>query len=89
MSITTEKTVELIGQYRAHESDTGSVEVQVALLSERIANLTEHFKRHHKDHSSRRGLLKLVGQRRRLLNYLKVKDVARYRELISRLGLRK
>jgi small subunit ribosomal protein S15 len=89
MSITTEKTVEIIDKFRAHESDTGGTEVQVALLSERIANLTEHFKTHHKDHASRRGLLKLVGQRRRLLNYLKRKDVNRYRELINRLGLRR
>jgi len=89
MSITLEKTRELIETYRAHESDTGSPEVQVALLTERIANLTEHFKTHHKDHASRRGLLKLVGQRRRLLNYLKKQDINRYRELIGRLGLRK
>ncbi|MDR2142496.1 MAG: 30S ribosomal protein S15 [Deltaproteobacteria bacterium] len=89
MSITPEKTVELLAAYRQHETDTGSPEVQVALLSERIANLTEHFKVHHKDHTSRRGLLKLVGQRRRLLNYLKKININRYRELIGRLGLRK
>jgi small subunit ribosomal protein S15 len=89
MSITTEKTRELIETYRTHDSDTGSPEVQVALLTERIANLTEHFKSHHKDHASRRGLLKLVGQRRRLLSYLKNQDINRYRELIGRLGLRK
>ena len=89
MSITTEKTRELIESYRTHDSDTGSPEVQVALLTERIVNLTEHFKTHHKDHASRRGLLKLVGQRRRILNYLKNQDINRYRELISRLGLRK
>jgi small subunit ribosomal protein S15 len=89
MSITIEKTRELIEAYRTHDSDTGSPEVQVALLTERIANLTEHFKTHHKDHTSRRGLLKLVGQRRRLLNYLKNQDINRYRELIGRLGLRK
>jgi small subunit ribosomal protein S15 len=89
MSITIEKTRELIETYRTHDSDTGSPEVQVALLTERIANLTEHFKTHHKDHASRRGLLKLVGQRRRLLNYLKNQDINRYRELIGRLGLRK
>ena len=89
MSITVEKTRELIETYRTHDSDTGSPEVQVALLSERIANLTAHFKYHHKDHTSRRGLLKLVGQRRRLLNYLKDQDINRYRDLISRLGLRK
>ena len=89
MSITTEKTSELIEAYRTHDSDTGSPEVQVALLTERINNLTGHFKTHHKDHTSRRGLLKLVGQRRRLLNYLKNQDINRYRELIGRLGLRK
>jgi small subunit ribosomal protein S15 len=89
MSITSEKTVEIIGNFRKHESDTGSAEVQIALLTERIANLTEHFKTHHKDHTSRRGLLKLVGQRRRLLAYLRRIDVSRYRELITRLGLRK
>ena len=89
MSITTEKTRELIETYRTHDSDTGSPEVQVALLTERIANLTEHFKSHHKDHASRRGLLKLVGQRRRLLSYLKDQDINRYRDLIGRLGLRK
>jgi small subunit ribosomal protein S15 len=89
MSITPEKTSELVDAYRRHANDTGSPEVQVALLSERIANLTEHFKTHHKDHASRRGLLKLVGQRRRLLNYLKKIDVTRYRTLIGRLGLRK
>jgi len=89
MSITTEKTRELIETYRTHDSDTGSPEVQVALLTERIANLTEHFKTHHKDHASRRGLLKLVGQRRRLLSYLKNQDINRYRDLIRRLGLRK
>lgn len=89
MSITTEKTRELIEAYRTHESDTGSSEVQVALLSERIANLTEHFKIHKKDHASRRGLLKLVGRRRRLLNYLRRQDINKYRDLIGRLGLRK
>jgi small subunit ribosomal protein S15 len=89
MSITPEKTAELLAAYRKHDTDTGSPEVQVALLSERIANLTEHFKTHHKDHASRRGLLKLVGQRRRLLNYLRKNDVNRYRDLIGRLGLRK
>ena len=89
MSITTEKTQELIEAYRTYDSDTGSPEVQVALLTERIVNLTAHFKYHHKDHTSRRGLLKLVGQRRRLLNYLKKQDINRYRDLIGRLGLRK
>ena len=80
---------ELIGSYQVHRSDTGSPEVQVALLSERISYLTEHFKIHAKDHHSRRGLLKLVGQRRRLLDYLKTKDSGRYTDLIGRLGLRK
>lgn len=89
MSITVEKTRELIESYRKHDLDTGSSEVQIALLTERIVNLTEHFKTHKKDHTSRRGLLKLVGQRRRLLNYLKRKDLSGYRELIGRLGLRK
>lgn len=89
MSITVEKTRELIESYRKHDLDTGSSEVQIALLTERIVNLTEHFKTHKKDHTSRRGLLKLVGQRRRLLNYLKRKDLSGYRALIGRLGLRK
>ena len=80
---------ELIGSYQVHGSDTGSPEVQVALLSERISYLTEHFKIHAKDHHSRRGLLKLVGQRRRLLDYLKTKDSGRYTDLIGRLGLRR
>jgi small subunit ribosomal protein S15 len=89
MSITTEKTKEIVEGFRLHDTDTGGTEVQVALLTERIANLTEHFKVHHKDHCSRRGLLKLVGQRRRLLAYLRKNDPARYRGLIERLGLRK
>jgi small subunit ribosomal protein S15 len=80
---------ELIGNYKTHDGDTGSPEVQVALLSERINYLTEHFKAHAKDHHSRRGLLKLVGQRRSLLDYLKRKDSDRYSELIRRLGIRK
>ncbi len=80
---------EIIDLYRTHDSDTGSPEVQVAILSERIRYLTEHFKIHVKDHHSRRGLLKLVGQRRRLLDYLKDKDTARYAELVTRLGIRK
>jgi small subunit ribosomal protein S15 len=79
----------VITNYRLHEQDTGSPEVQVALLSERIKQLQEHFKAHKKDHHSRRGLLKMVGLRRRLLNYLKKKDISRYREVIGRLGLRK
>ena len=84
-----DQKAELIGSYQVHNSDTGSPEVQVALLSERISYLTEHFKIHAKDHHSRRGLLKLVGQRRRLLDYLKTKDSGRYTDLIRRLGLRK
>ena len=80
---------EIISAYRRHESDTGSPEVQIALLSDRIGYLTEHFKSHAKDHHSRRGLLKLVGQRRRLLDYLKRSDFERYRSLIERLGIRK
>jgi small subunit ribosomal protein S15 len=79
----------IIGTYKTHDDDTGSPEVQVALLSERINYLTEHFKIHAKDHHSRRGLLKLVGQRRRLLDYLKSKDSERYADLIKRLGIRK
>jgi small subunit ribosomal protein S15 len=89
MSITKEKKEELIGSYKKHEKDTGSPEVQIALLTERISNLTEHFKTHKKDHHSRRGLLKLVGQRRRLLDYLKSKDINRYRDIIAKLGIRK
>jgi small subunit ribosomal protein S15 len=84
-----DRKTEVIGSYRTHDGDTGSPEVQVALLSERINYLTEHFKAHSKDHHSRRGLLKLVGQRRRLLDYLKRKDTDRYGELIRRLGIRK
>lgn len=84
-----EKRKGLISQYQLHASDTGSPEVQVALLSARIAYLTDHFKEHKKDHHSRRGLLKLVGQRRRILDYLKKKDLERYRAVIQRLGLRK
>ncbi len=89
MVLTPEMKKSVIEEYKLHESDTGSPEVQVALLSGRISYLTDHFKVHKKDHHSRRGLLKLVGQRRRLLNYLKGKDVDRYLKLISRLGLRK
>ncbi|HOF15001.1 MAG TPA: 30S ribosomal protein S15 [Spirochaetota bacterium] len=80
---------EIINKYRVHEKDTGSTEVQIALLTERINHLTEHFKVHIKDHHSRRGLLKLVGTRRRLLDYLKKKDVMKYRELIKSLGIRR
>jgi len=86
---TVEVKGKIISEYRTHDTDTGSPEVQVALLTSRINELTEHFKTHSKDHHSRRGLLKLVGQRRRLLDYLKVKDLERYRSTIERLGIRK
>jgi small subunit ribosomal protein S15 len=89
MSLTKERKKEVIGTYKKHEADTGSPEVQIALLTERINTLTEHFKTHKKDHHSRRGLLKLVGQRRRQLDYLKQKDIERYREIITKLGIRK
>jgi small subunit ribosomal protein S15 len=89
VALSTEQKQELINRYRLHDGDTGSPEVQVAILSERITYLTDHFKSHAKDHHSRRGLIKLVGQRRRLLNYLKNKDIDRYRTLIEQLGLRK
>ena len=79
----------IMAEYATHEGDTGSPEVQIALLTKRINDLTEHLKVHKKDHHSRRGILKMVGQRRNLLNYLKEKDLERYRSLISRLGLRK
>ncbi len=89
MSITPERKQELIKEFATKEGDTGSPEVQVAILSERIKNLTEHLKDHEKDFHSRRGLLMMVGQRRRLLDYVKAKDVARYESLIARLGLRR
>jgi small subunit ribosomal protein S15 len=89
MSITAERKTEVIKEYAKGTNDTGSPEVQVAILSERIANLTGHFKDHAKDHHSRRGLLKMVGQRRRLLDYLKARDSKRYDSLIERLGLRR
>lgn len=89
MVLDLDKKKEIIGNYQKHEKDTGSPEVQIALLSSRISYLTEHFKSHKKDHHSRRGLLKIVGQRRRLLDYLKKKDVERYRALIQRLGIRR
>lgn len=87
--IGSEQKKEIIEQFQIHGTDTGSPEVQIAILSGRINYLTEHFKVHKKDHTSRRGLLKLVGQRRRLLNYLKDKNVDRYRAVIARLGIRK
>lgn len=89
MALTKERKAELINSFKTGPGDTGSPEVQVALLSERINQLTEHFKTHVKDHHSRRGLLQMVGQRRRLLDYLKRKDTERYAELIRRLGIRK
>ncbi len=89
MSITAERTTEVVREYARHEGDTGSPEVQVAILSERINNLTEHLKTHKKDFHSRRGLLIMVGQRRRLLDYVKTRDQSRYETLIQRLGLRR
>ena len=89
MAHTATRKSEIIEKFKTHESDTGSCEVQIALLTDRIQYLTEHFKTHKKDHHSRQGLLKLVGQRRSLLNYLKKKDINRYRDLIQALGLRK
>ncbi len=89
MSITDVRKKELIEEYKTHDGDTGSPEVQVAILTERINNLTEHFKTHAKDHHSRRGLLKLVGKRKSLLGFLQKTDIERYRTLIKRLGLRK
>ena len=89
MTTTKQQKTDLISQYRTHDSDTGSPEVQIALLSNRITYLTEHFKSHAKDHHSRRGLLKLVGRRRRLLDYLKKTDLERYRTIIDKLGIRK
>ena len=89
MVLTPESKREVIDQFKVHETDTGSPEVQIALLSNRIRYLTDHFKVHKKDHHSRRGLLKLVGHRRRLLNYLKRKDVERYRTVIKELGIRR
>lgn len=89
MALASDTKQKIIEEYRVEESDTGSPEVQVALLTQRISDLTEHLKEHKHDHHSRRGLLLMVGQRRRLLNYLADKDIARYRSLIERLGLRR
>jgi small subunit ribosomal protein S15 len=89
MALAQEKKREIMEQFRKHEKDTGSAEVQIALLSERINYLTEHFKAHKGDHHSRRGLLKLVGQRRRLLNYLMAEKMDRYRAIVEKLGLRR
>jgi small subunit ribosomal protein S15 len=89
LSLTRERKTEIVDSYRTHNTDTGSPEVQIAILSEKIGYLTDHFKVHAKDHHSRRGLLMMVGKRRRLLDYLKAKDVSRYRAVIERLGIRK
>ena len=89
MALLKDRKSEIVKKFERHEGDTGSPEVQIALLSERITYLTEHFKTHAKDHHSRRGLLKLVGQRRRLLDYLKGKDQGRYKAVIDELGIRK
>ena len=89
MTLTKDAKTEIIGQYARSEGDTGSAEVQVAVLTKRIADLTEHLKLHRKDHASRRGLLQMVGRRRRLLEYLKREDIERYREVIAKLGLRR
>lgn len=89
MALAKEEKTRIVGEFRTHESDTGSPEVQVALLSKRITELTEHFKTHKKDNHSRRGLLKMVSQRRSLLDYLKRTDIERYHQVVSRLGLRR
>lgn len=89
MALDTQKKKDIIDRFKRHERDTGSPEVQIAILTERINELTEHLKEHRKDYHSRRGLLKMVGARRGLLNYLRDNDIARYREIIDRLGLRK
>lgn len=89
MALTAERKAEVIGQHKVHATDTGSAEVQIAILTERINSLTEHLKQHRHDHSTQRGLLKLVGQRRRQLAYLNKRDVTRYRAVLQKLGLRK
>ena len=89
MALAKETKEQIVSDFRTHEADTGSPQVQVALLSKRITDLTEHFKTHKKDHASRRGLLMMVGHRRRLLDYVKAKDAERYRGIIQRLGIRK
>ena len=89
MALTAERKAELIGEYKGHETDTGSTEVQIAILTERINNLTEHLKRNKHDYHTQRGLLAMVGRRKRMLSYLKKTDIARYRSLIERLGLRR
>lgn len=89
MALTTDKKKDIVKKFQIHEGDTGSAVVQIALMTERINDLTEHFKTHKKDHHSRQGLLKLVGKRRKLLNYLKVYDLKKYQEIIDKLNLRK
>lgn len=89
MALTTEQKSEILGQYGLHEKDTGSPEAQIAMLSKRISDLTEHLKKHKHDHHTRHGLLALIGRRKRLLKYLQSKDIERYRSLIERLGLRR
>ena len=89
MALTQEQKATIIAEHRRSDADTGSAEVQIAVLSKRISDLTEHLKSHKKDHASRRGLLMLVGRRRRMLEYLKREDINRYRELVARLGLRR
>lgn len=89
MSLTQQRKQELIGEYQVHETDTGSADLQVAMLTERINQLTEHLKTNKKDHSSRRGLLKMIGRRKRLLSYIQDKSVERYQQLIARLGIRR
>jgi small subunit ribosomal protein S15 len=89
MALTQERKNEIIAQFKTHDTDTGSPEVQIAVLTEQINTLNEHLRTHKKDHHSRRGLLKMVGKRRNLLNYLRNKDITRYRELINKLGLRR
>ncbi|MBR7552936.1 30S ribosomal protein S15 [Allobacillus sp. GCM10007491] len=89
MAISQERKNELISEFKTHDNDTGSPEVQVAILTEQITTLNDHLREHNKDHHSRRGLMKMVGKRRNLLNYLRKKDVQRYRELIQKLGLRR
>ncbi len=89
MALTQKRKQELIGEYQIHETDTGSAELQIALLTERINQLTEHLKANQKDHSSRRGLLKMIGRRKRLLAYIQKEDPERYQSLISRLGIRR
>jgi small subunit ribosomal protein S15 len=89
MALTTKQTADIVTEHKRSDTDTGSTEVQVALLSKRIADLTEHLKSHQKDHASRRGLLMLVGRRRRLLEYLRREDIDRYRDIVAKLGLRR